>query len=167
MLEDFKLVKGRGRIVAKAAIDQENILSALVNIPNILGDQLPALGRLMAVASVQGRTISQNGTIWPYWIAGAHAIKLSVALELLPLLGGLVGDNLGDLLLGQSGPLININQLDQVVDVNVTAINRAIKDLRFNDAVAMGLAKPWSPDDPIVMPDDVTVQQRSIQEREL
>ena len=73
-----------------------------------------------------------------------------------------MGDNLGDLLLGQSGPLININQLDQVVDVNVTAINRAIKDLRFNDAVAMGLARPWSPDDPIVMPDDVTIQQREL-----
>ena len=151
MLEDFKLVKGRGRVVAKAWVDQQNILSALVNIGPILGNQLPALGRLMAVATVHGRTISQNGDIWPYWVVGANAIKLSVALELLPLLGGLVGDNLGDLLLGQSGPLININQLDQVVDVNVTAINRAIKDLSFHDAVDLGLAKPWSPDDPIRM----------------
>jgi hypothetical protein len=147
MLEDFKLVKGVGRVVAKARIDQENILNALVNIGPILGNQLPALGRLMAVATVQGATISQNGQIWPYWVAGAQAIKLSVALELLPLLGGLVGDNLGDLLLGQAGPLININQLDQVVDVNVTAVNRALKDLRFQDAVDLGLARPWTPDE--------------------
>jgi hypothetical protein len=128
--------------VARARIDPDAINGILSNFGNIIGSQLPAVGRGFAVATVQSTAILQDGVAFPYWVAGARAIKLSAAIELLPLIGGFAGDTLGDLLTGQAGEFLSLEVPSQVVDVNVTGINKILKDMKFYDAVALGFADP-------------------------
>lgn len=128
--------------MARARLDPDIIEGVLGNFANILGSQLPAVGRGFAMATVQATSILQDGVAFPYWVAGAEAIKLNAAIELLPLIGGFAGDTLGDLLTGQAGEFLTLTQQTQVVDVNVTGINKILKTMKVYDAVAMGFADP-------------------------
>jgi hypothetical protein len=146
MIDEFKLTKGTGTIVARAKIDMDNAMNIMSDIGGLLGSQLPALGRGMAVATIQSTAILQDGVAWPYWVAGARAIKLASAVEILPLIGGFTGDTLGDLLTGEAGSFFGIQPMTQVIDVNVTGINNILKEMKFYDAVDLGYAQPWTPE---------------------
>lgn len=115
-------------------------MDLIQNLGQVLGGQLPFLGRGMAVATLQATSIIDNGVAWPYWVAGARAIKLAAAVEVLPLVGGLAGDLLGPLLQGNGGSLFSLEPMTQTVDLNVTAINKVLKELDFYDAVDLGYA---------------------------
>ena len=124
----------------KARVDPDVLNGVISNFGNIIGGQLPYLGRGFAVATIQATAITQDGVAWPYWVAGAEAVKLDAAVEVLPLLGSAAGDILGDLLTGSFGNFLSLEPANQVVDVNVTAINDVLRNLKIYDAVEVGAA---------------------------
>ena len=143
-IDEFKLVKGNGTLVAKARVDPDVLNGVVSNFGTIIGEQLPFLGRGFAVATIQATSILQDGVAWPYWVAGARAIKLDAAVEVLPLIGNAAGDILGDLLTGQFGNFLGLEPATQTIDVNVTAINNVLRQLKFYDAVEIGATQQTS-----------------------
>ncbi|KIV99470.1 uncharacterized protein PV09_08891 [Verruconis gallopava] len=132
-VDGFQLVKGKGLVTAKAKLNLDNIVGVLRNITQILGTELPALGRGWLIATAQATSISDDGNTWPYWTAAAEAVKISAAVRVLPLVGGLVGDVLGGVLNGNGGALLTLEP-QQKINVNVTPINNVLKNLTIVDA---------------------------------
>jgi hypothetical protein len=134
-VDGFSLVKGKGIVKARAKIDFQNILALFGNIGQILGIELPALLKHgMVIATVQAASISDGGHTWPYWVAAAQAVKLSAAVEIEPVIGTLLSDVVGGALSGNGGALLSLNNLTSVIDVNVTVINKVLKNLTIVDA---------------------------------
>ena len=116
----------------------QSAMAVVTNFSQVLGSQLPFLGRGYAVAHLQATSITDNGIAWPYWVTGAKGIDLHAAVELQPLIGGLAGDMIGNLLQGDAGSFFGIEPMTQVVDINVTGINKALEGIKVYDAVELG-----------------------------
>jgi hypothetical protein len=115
-------------------VDLQSITGIIQNFTQVIGTELPFLGRGMAVTTIQATSLTGGGHTWPYWVAAAKAIKLEAAVELQPIVGGLLGDMLGGILSGNGGSPLSLDPFAGTISINVTGINKILRNITILDA---------------------------------